>query len=114
MTYREFITKLCGIYTFSKGMIEVYNEAFKGKTEFSDYWKKFVTSYTSSEKIPMPSFWLKEDKSEPLEDIEDRIKDYNLAEITKQRLAEETAKRFERRESVGSIGDITKKLLERK
>ena len=39
MTYREFITKLCGIYTFSKGMIEVYNEAFKGKTEFSDYWK---------------------------------------------------------------------------
>lgn len=64
MTYREFITKLCGIYTFSKGMIEVYNEAFKGKTEFSDYWKKFVTEYSSSEKIPMPSFWLKEEKTE--------------------------------------------------
>ena len=45
MTYREFIIKLSGIYTFSKGMIEVYNEAFKGKTEFSDYWKKFVTEY---------------------------------------------------------------------
>ena len=64
MTYREFITKLCGIYTFSKGMIKVYNEAFKGKTEFSDYWKKFVTEYNSSEKIPMPSFWLKEEKPE--------------------------------------------------
>ena len=64
MTYREFITKLCGIYTFSKGMIEVYNEAFKGKKEFSDYWKKFVTEYSSSEKIPMPSFWLKEEQTE--------------------------------------------------
>ena len=113
MTYREFITKLCGIYTFSKGMIEVYNEAFKGKTEFSDYWKKFVTEYNSSEKIPMPSFWLKEEKPEPV-DTEDRSKDYNLAEITKQRLAEETAKRWERRESVGSLGDIAKHLLERK
>lgn len=48
------------------------------------------------------------------DDKEDREKLAMQAEITKQRLAEETARRWERRESVGSIGNITKQLLERK
>ena len=93
MTYREFITKLCGIYTFSKGMIEVYNEAFKGKTEFSDYWKKFITEYSSSEKIPMPSFWLKDDESK-CTDNEDKSKDYELAEITKKKLEQKMIEKW--------------------
>lgn len=48
------------------------------------------------------------------DDKEDREKLAMQAEITKQRLAEETARRWERKESVGSIGDIAKQFLERK
>lgn len=63
MTYREFINRLCKMYKFSNELIDIYNEAFQDdiNKDFSQYWKKFITEYASSERAPMPSFWLKEE-----------------------------------------------------
>ena len=95
MTYREFIAKLCNIYKLNKGMIDIYNEAFKGKTEFDGYWKKFVSEYYSNENPPMPSFWLKEEKEfTEKADSTETEKLYRMAEITKKKLEEERIRKF--------------------
>ena len=85
MDYREFMTKLGEVYSLKKGVVDIYNEAFKDKKEFSEYWVKFTKEYTSITTPPMPSFWLKEEKTcEPVKNVDQRTKEYNQAQITEQ------------------------------
>jgi hypothetical protein len=96
MDYREFMTKLGEVYTLKKGVIDIYNEAFKGKTEFAEYWTKFTREYTSLATPPMPSFWLKEEveSTTPVAVKDQRQIDYERAQLTKKLLDEKVKQKW--------------------
>lgn len=94
MDYREFMTKLGEVYNLKKGVIDIYNEAFKGKTEFAEYWTKFTREYTSLTTPPMPSFWLKEECQPTPEITKQRESMYELTQRTKQLLEEKVKKKW--------------------
>lgn len=94
MDYREFMTKLGEVYNLKKGVIDIYNEAFKGKTEFAEYWTKFTREYTSLATPPMPSFWLKEESHPTPEITKQRESMYELTQRTKQLLEEKVKKKW--------------------